>query len=550
MPLMPPLTPRLIHRWHGLATTALSAALLLMLFRLLAWPDLTAVWRAVQWKWWFFAPGFFAVAAVCQGIQWHRMLRRGGVETHHGATLRCWLLGQGLTSTLGGLPDGEVAKARLYSAWFKVSLPEVLAAGVMSRILEIAGWSLLAGGGSFFVTVNFSSEQVRDPSVAAVGIVFAAAVIWQIGRVRANGTLFQSCLGALHGNLRRLLDPPRELASDLMLILAAHLAFGGAFVLCVMAVVSEPLSVLRLLWVSWIVQLAASLPRTFTGLGAREWAGLVLLVPCGLEPAEAVTAAGLTSALHLTWVALGAAVWSRESRRQRRQVATPDTRSISVVIPTFNEATALPETLAHLRNIPEVGEIIVADGGSGDGTRELASALGCRVLAGARGRGLQLRQGAAVASGDVVLMVHADTWLPPDAGQALLRCLRDRTVVGGGYWKQFREPHPLLRGSRWRCATRLYLARRVLGDQALFARRAVLEKIGGVPPLPLMEESELCRRLRREGRLALAPAVVSTSARRFTRLGVWRTYARMWRVTLLYHLGTSPEKLRRIYEQP
>jgi rSAM/selenodomain-associated transferase 2 len=542
--------PHRIRPGHGLAAAALSAALLALLVRLIEWHKLAAVAQTIQWSWWLLAQGLFGVTGLCKGIQWHRRLRQNGVATHHGATLRCSLLGYCLANVFGGLPDGEAAKAGFYANWFKAPMPAVLAAGVMSRILEIAGGLLLVGSGVFLVPAVVSTGSLRGEALAPVGVIFTGALIWQIGRIRANWTVLRAGHGVVRGNLRRLPAHPRELVVELMLVLTAHLAFGGAFVLCVLAVVAEPLPVLRLIWVSWMVQLAASLPRTFAGLGAREWAGLVLLVPCGLEPAEAAAAAGLMSALHLAWAAWGAAIWSRESRDQRRHAATPDARSISVVIPTFNEAAALPETLAHLRNIPEVDEIIVADGGSGDGTRELASALGCRVLTSARGRGMQLRQGGAATRGDVVLMVHADTWLPPDAGGALLHCLRDRTVVAGGFWKRFREPHPLLRGSRWRCALRLYLARRVLGDQAIFVRRAILEKIGGVPPLPLMEEFELCRRLRREGRLALAPAVVSTSARRFARRGVWRTYARMWRVTLLYHLGATPEKLRRIYEQP
>ena len=92
------------------------------------------------------------------------------------------------------------------------------------------------------------------------------------------------------------------------------------------------------------------------------------------------------------------------------------------------------------------------------------------------------------------------------------------------------------------------MGRLLLGDQAIFVRRAVLERIGGMPDLPLMEEFELCRRLRREGRLALAPATVSTSARRFEKFGVWGTYWRMIRVTVGYWLGVPVERLQQIYE--
>jgi hypothetical protein len=93
------------------------------------------------------------------------------------------------------------------------------------------------------------------------------------------------------------------------------------------------------------------------------------------------------------------------------------------------------------------------------------------------------------------------------------------------------------------------LLRRFMGDQAMFVRRAILERIGGVPDVPIMEEFELCRALRSHGQLALASTVVSTSARRFRARGVMRTYVRMWRVTVQYYLGTPPEELRRIYEK-
>jgi hypothetical protein len=147
------------------------------------------------------------------------------------------------------------------------------------------------------------------------------------------------------------------------------------------------------------------------------------------------------------------------------------------------------------------------------------------------------------------MMVHADTWVPEDAGTAVLASLRDRSAVGGGFWKQFRDASPLMIGSRVRCAIRLYGFGRIAGDQVFFVRRQALEDIGGVPDVPLMEEFELARLLRQRGRLVLAGATVSTSARRFRERGVVRTYLRMWRITLEYYLGAPATRLQALYEK-
>jgi rSAM/selenodomain-associated transferase 2 len=223
--------------------------------------------------------------------------------------------------------------------------------------------------------------------------------------------------------------------------------------------------------------------------------------------------------------------------------------AISVVIPTLNEAEALADTIRHLRSNPEITEIIVVDGGSTDTTPQIAQELGARVIRSSPGRGRQLGIGADAAKGEVVLFVHADTWLPPHAARAALDCLSKPRVVAGGFWKKFRDTPLLLLGSRPKCAVRLLVGRRIAGDQCLFLSRETLRRIGGVPDIPLMEEFELCRRLRKIGRLALAKATVSTSARRFRKLGVVRTYWRMWWITMLWRLGVSPAKLRAIYEK-
>ncbi len=222
-------------------------------------------------------------------------------------------------------------------------------------------------------------------------------------------------------------------------------------------------------------------------------------------------------------------------------------RSVSVIVPAVNEAEALPETLRRLKAIPEICEIILADGGSTDGTQEIAAAVGAQVIQTSRGRGRQMRAGAAAARGDVVLLCHADTWLPLEAGRAALACLERPGIVAGGFWKEFLNPTWIMRNQRTKAWLRLRLGGRVMGDQAMFIRREVLEQVGGVPDVPLMEEFELCRALRKVGRLALADATVITSGRRFHQNGALKTYALMWSIMLRYHLGATPEELVKKY---
>ena len=221
--------------------------------------------------------------------------------------------------------------------------------------------------------------------------------------------------------------------------------------------------------------------------------------------------------------------------------------TISVVIPTLNEAVELPETLQRVRSVPEIGEIIVVDAGSSDPTCEIAREQNCTVLECEPSRGKQLRLGAEKATGDIILLLHADTWLPKGAGEAMIECLSQPLVVAGGFHKTFRDRPGYIPFSRLRLAFFCRALKSIYGDQGLFVQRETLETIGGVPDIPLMEEFELCKKLSSHGRLALAKATVQTSSRKFTKEGVLKTYWRMTVCTVRYWLGTSPEKLVEIY---
>ena len=221
--------------------------------------------------------------------------------------------------------------------------------------------------------------------------------------------------------------------------------------------------------------------------------------------------------------------------------------TISVIIPTVNEANELSETLRRVRAIQEIGEIIVVDGGSTDTTCDIARDHDCILIESKPSRGHQLRLGAEQATGEIVLLLHADTWLPENAGCAIIECLGKPLVVVGGFHKTFRDSNGFIPCSRLRHDFFCRVLKSIYGDQGIFVRRETLEAVGGVPDVPLMEEFELCKKLSSQGRLGLAKATVQTSSRKFAKEGVLKTYWRMTVCTVRYWLGASPEKLVEIY---
>lgn len=222
--------------------------------------------------------------------------------------------------------------------------------------------------------------------------------------------------------------------------------------------------------------------------------------------------------------------------------------SVSIIVPALNEAATIRASLLRLgRDFPGC-ELVLVDGGSDDGTAELAEPLAQLVRTG-RGRAQQMNEGARHTSGEVLWFIHADTVIAPQALRQMRDVLADQAVIGGGLSLRF-EPRSrgldlLARSSNAR-ARRLH---QIFGDQAMFVRRSVFDEVGGVPPLPLMEDMELSRRLHRRGELALLPATSTASARRFTEHGTWQMVVFMQYLKLLYLAGVPPEYLRGRYEQ-
>jgi len=216
--------------------------------------------------------------------------------------------------------------------------------------------------------------------------------------------------------------------------------------------------------------------------------------------------------------------------------------NLSIIVPTLDEAPGIVERLEALQRLRALGhEVIVADGGSRDGTPELARPLADRVVLATRGRASQMNAAARHASGSALVFLHADTRLPPGADSAILAALAAKTW--GRFDVRIEGRHPLLRVVAFMMNLRSRLTGIATGDQAIFVRRDAFAALGGYAEIPLMEDVELSRRLRRAGRPACLRARVSTSGRRWESRGVLRTIVLMWRLRLAYFLGADPARL-------
>lgn len=500
--------------------------------------------------------GIFGTSLLFSSWRWHLVLRFGGNVVHPGATVRGTIIGHCSHTFLFGAVGGDVVKSGIYARWYRLKMSEVLGAAPLDRLMALIG-AITFGGSMVLVGAlsggftDLRGSQLLLPVAWIFGVLCAVGLIVVVFS-RWRGTRFR----ALDRFRATLQDGGKRLLRDRVILLktglaafCVHACISFTMVVCLASVSSVDISWFAVLWLFPVISMISGLPIGVGGAGLREGSALVFLGLFGIPVEDAVAAALFTLAISFSWCFAGLFLWWRGEKILVPKADERLPETISVVIPTLNEADSLAETINSVRRIPEVTEILIADGGSDDETREIAESLDCRVFRTAKGRGTQMREATRHVCGDVVLMLHADTIVPKNGGRRLLNVFRDRRVVGGGFWKSFDRSSVWRWGSRFRCLLRLYLGGRAMGDQAMFARRKDLEAIGGVPDLPLMEEFELCRQLRRVGHLALADGTVITSARRFRRQGNLKTYWLMWLVTVRYYLGASVRELAEIYSR-
>ncbi|MFC1828751.1 TIGR04283 family arsenosugar biosynthesis glycosyltransferase [Thermodesulfobacteriota bacterium] len=213
-----------------------------------------------------------------------------------------------------------------------------------------------------------------------------------------------------------------------------------------------------------------------------------------------------------------------------------------VVIPAVNESNTIRKTLLNIETANN-REIIVVDGGSVDGTVSLARSMGAKVLTGSPPRARQMNQGAAAASGNILLFLHADTRLPAQFDEHIINALGKPNVGAGAFKLRVDSPLPALRRIERLANWRSRRFQMPYGDQGIFMTRERFYQIGGFPDIPIMEDFELVRRLKKAGDVITLKEPVLTSARRWERLGVLKTTLINQLVIAAYHAGVPPHTI-------
>jgi len=225
-----------------------------------------------------------------------------------------------------------------------------------------------------------------------------------------------------------------------------------------------------------------------------------------------------------------------------------EVEKISIIIPVLNEANTIRAVLARLLDARSV-EVIVVDGGSRDETVAIAQSLAVKVITAAASRASQMNAGAAVATGEILLFLHADTHLPTEFETLVRQALQNAGTVAGAFELRIDAQLRGLRLVERMVNMRSRFLSMPYGDQAIFLKAAVFHEIGGFPDLPIMEDFELMLRLRRIGRITIVPAPVLTSGRRWQKLGIVKTTLINQLIITGYFLGIPPAQLVRLYRR-
>ncbi|NQT27486.1 glycosyltransferase family 2 protein [candidate division KSB1 bacterium] len=219
---------------------------------------------------------------------------------------------------------------------------------------------------------------------------------------------------------------------------------------------------------------------------------------------------------------------------------------ISVIIPTLNEAENIQQLLIHLHSMDENLELIVSDCGSLDGTCEIAKPY-AKIVQSDRGRGVQMNAGARAASGDILWFIHADCVPHPDSAKTIHETLKNSKIAGGAFEYNLNSPAFFFRLAEFFSNRKNQIFKLLYGDMGIFIRHEVFTRMNGFREIPLMEDVDFCKRMKREGKIVILPLRINTSTRRWHEEGWMKNWFRNYLLQIGFLLGVPPDRLARWY---
>lgn len=220
---------------------------------------------------------------------------------------------------------------------------------------------------------------------------------------------------------------------------------------------------------------------------------------------------------------------------------------ISVIIPTLNEGKNIRTLLVYLKELDNTLELIVCDGGSVDNTVEQTKSY-AKAIKAPSGRGAQMNAGAQAASGDILWFLHADCYPHPKSICAMEKVLENPQIVGGAFEYNLNDPKLYFRVVEFLSNQKNHILKLFYGDMGIFVRRKIFFEMNGYAEIPLMEDMDFCKRLKKQGRIVILPYRINTSARRWHEEGIFMNAVRNWLLQIAWAFGASPKTLSRFYK--
>ncbi len=473
--------------WARSACVVITAAVMFLLFRKIDLKVLFQTFRTMRAGWYLASFALYGLLFIPAAWRWHLALRLNETVVRFAATARLSLIGHFFYTILFGAAGGDTAKCALYARWYKLPLPEILVAASLDRLMGFGGLILFSAAAFGVAALHGGFARIGSISIhwpgrwIMLGLLLIAAGLLLLRQTRRESAWTRFTNGFLVSG-KRLLSLPGTVVPGVLCGLLVQMALSSVLAMNLQAVSHAPVPWLKLAWTFPAISVISALPISIAGLGVRDSAALMLLGLFGVSKTDAVAASLLTASIGVGWAIIDGLLLWHESARQREW---PVSKTISAIVHANGDAS-LAEMVQKARAVPGITEVLVTDESNTNRTREIAAAVGCRVIAGSPDQLKQMQSAATAASGDVLLFLHSQTRLPVNIGQIILRTLRDSSVAGGSLRK--------------RCAWPFSFEAPTSASDTLFMRREVPQSIPGAANVPSNDDLEFFRRLQKAGR--------------------------------------------------